>query len=385
MNLTRRAFLGSLAALPAIRGVEALLANQNLAPLSGGRLVRQVPLGRFDRQPMPPFGQLIGQALDARQFTDHSALTADTLITPTDKFFVRTAATAIHEKAGSWTIALGGPEKAQSVPVQELATRARPMGTHVMECSGNVDPANFGLLSAAEWSGVSMVDVLDRTNAAPERPLIRVTGLDEERNSPSSLAGASWIFARADLEKTGAFLATGMNGAPLAAHHGAPVRLVVPNWYGCVCIKWVTGIDFVSANEPPTTQMREFAMRTHQTGIPAAARAFQAPFIEVAATPIRVEQWIVDGRTAYRVIGVSWGGSSVNRPLTIRFKHTESFLPVDDCPAAASATTWSLWSHMWRPSAPGRYQIALGVRDRTIPARRLEMFYYTREVEVGEV
>jgi DMSO/TMAO reductase YedYZ molybdopterin-dependent catalytic subunit len=385
MDLTRRAFLGSLAALPALRSVETLLAHQNLAPLSNGRLAGRIALGRFDRQPIPPFGQLLGQALDARQFTDLSALTPETLITATDKFFVRTAATAIHARAASSAIALGGPEKALSVPVGELAARARPMGTHLMECSGNVDPANFGLLSAATWIGVPVVEVLDRTSAVPERPLIRVTGLDEERNSPSSLAGASWIFSPSDLERSGAFLATGMNDAPLTAHHGAPVRLVVPNWYGCVCIKWVSAIDFVGENEPPTTQMREFAARTHQTGIPVTVQAFQSPVIEVAATPIRVEQWIIDGRTVYRVIGVSWGGTSVNRPLTIRFKHTEPFVPVDDCPAAASATTWSLWSHVWRPSAPGRYQIALGVRDRSIPARRLEMFYYTREVEVTEV
>jgi DMSO/TMAO reductase YedYZ molybdopterin-dependent catalytic subunit len=384
MNLTRRAFLGSLAALPALRSVETLLAYQNLAALSDGHLVGPIPLGRFDRQPRPPFGQLLGQALDARQFTDHSALTPETLITPTDKFFVRTAATAIHARAPS-AVALGGPQKALSVPVEELAARARPMGTHLIECSGNVDPANFGLLSAATWTGVPVVEVLDRTSAVPARPLIRVTGLDEERDSPSSLAGASWIFSRSDLERSGAFLATGMNGVPLTAHHGAPLRLVVPNWYGCACIKWVTAIDFVGDNEPPTRQMREFAARTHQIGIPATARAFQSPVIEVAATPIRVEQWIVDGRTLYRVIGVSWGGTSVNRPLTIRFKHSEPFVPVDDCPAATSATTWSLWSHIWRPSAPGRYQIALGVRDRSLPARRLEMFYYTREVEVTEV
>jgi hypothetical protein len=51
----------------------------------------------------------------------------------------------------------------------------------------------------------------------------------------------------------------------------------------------------------------------------------------------------------------------------------------------ASMTTWSLWSHVWRPAAAGRYQIALGVGDKSIPARRLDVFYYTREVEIDQV
>lgn len=34
---------------------------------------------------------------------------------------------------------------------------------------------------------------------------------------------------------------------------------------------------------------------------------------------------------------------------------------------------------------PGRYQIVLGVDDRAIRARRLDIFYYTREVEIDEV
>jgi hypothetical protein len=101
--------------------------------------------------------------------------------------------------------------------------------------------------------------------------------------------------------------------------------------------------------------------------------------------PIRVEKWWVDGRPLYRIIGLRWGGSIPTRSLTIRFRHTEPFVPVDDCPAPASTTTWSLWSHTWRPAQPGRYQITLGVGDRSVPARRLDLFYYTREVEIDQI
>jgi hypothetical protein len=37
------------------------------------------------------------------------------------------------------------------------------------------------------------------------------------------------------------------------------------------------------------------------------------------------------------------------------------------------------------PESPGRYQIALAVSDRDIRTRRLDLFFYTREVEIDVV
>ena len=66
---------------------------------------------------------------------------------------------------------------------------------------------------------------------------VRVTGFDDEqRPSVTSNPGAGWVFTREELDRTGAFLALRMNGAALTADHGAPIRLVVPNYYGCSCI-----------------------------------------------------------------------------------------------------------------------------------------------------
>ncbi len=368
--------------------VERLLAAQDaplLPPPAGGRLLRVVPLGRFDGKPTPRLGQLLGAGLDARQFTDISGLTADTLVTPTNQFFVRTAASRAHSARGPGLIRFAGPQPFALAPA-DLAALAQPMGTHVIECSGNSDPANFGLISAAGWSGVPVAALLDRMRAPSSSAFVRVTGFDDERQrTATSVAGASWIFSRGDLERAGAFLATGMNDGPLPLDHGFPARLVVPGWYGCVCIKWVTGIEIVSPDERPTPHMREFAERTHQLGpdtAPTRARDYQPAVIDLAAMPVRVEQWQVGDERPYRVVGVRWGGETRTRALTIRFRHDERYVRVEDAPEPASTTTWSLWAHTRRPASPGRYQITLGVADATIRARRLDLFYYVREVEV---
>lgn len=350
-----------------------------------------MPLGRFDRRPMPPLHVLLGTGLDARQFTDLTDLGPGRLRTATDHFFIRTAVPPELPPAGSWSIALGRPGSAdRSLTIDALRSASSPMGVHLMECSGNSDPANFGLLSAAAWDGVRMASVLDRFTPTPGAGTrVRVTGIDDgQPGSQSSVPGASWVFTRDELVRAGAFLATGMNDAPLTPHHGAPVRLVVPNYYGCSGIKWISRIDLVTDDEPATLQMREFSSRTHQDGVPRLAREYEPPAIEVAAMPIRVEQWgEPDGRGGerllYRVVGIRWGGRAARVPLTIRFRHTQPFVPVDDCPDADAVTSWTLWSHTWRPDASGRYQIALQTAERTVAARRLDLFYYTREVEIA--
>ena len=115
-----------------------------------------------------------------------------------------------------------------------------------------------------------------------------------------------------------------MNGQALTPDHGAPVRLAVPGWYGCAWIKWVDEIRWVAGDEPATSQMQEFAGRTHQNGVPVLARDYEAPAIDTAAMPIRVEQRRVDGRLEYRVVGIVLGRNRHRRSSGDPLRHTGS-------------------------------------------------------------
>jgi DMSO/TMAO reductase YedYZ molybdopterin-dependent catalytic subunit len=348
-------------------------------------LVRLLPLGRFDRRPVPPLDTLLGTGLDARQFTDLSKLSEDTLVVPNARFFIRTSAgpQVVREP---WSLQIGGRVKVPTVlQLDALRSLAKPSGTHLIECSGNTDPANFGLISAANWTGVPLGAVFDRLQLLSGSWRVKVTGVDHSGPARSSIAGAAWVFTREDLEQSGAFLATEMNGVALPPDHGFPLRLVVPGWYGCTCIKWVSQIDLVADDEPATSQMKEFAARTQQQGVPDLARDYLPAVIDLAATPVRVEQWISNGRLTYRVVGIMWGGSKPTDQLAIRFKDSQPFVRVSHCPLPTSTRTWTLWSHLWLPESPGRYQIVLRSTDPAIRARRLDLFAYTREVEVDEI
>lgn len=347
----------------------------------GARLLARIPF--LDRDPRPvPVDAPAGHGLDARQFTDLSNLTPETLVTPAGRFFVRTRATTSLSRTQAWRIRLSGPSiVARSLTLDEVAPLIRPMGTHLLECAGNVEP--FGLMSVARWHGVPVLTLLDRLNAMPSAGRLLVVGEDDSTHPwRTSIAGASWTFSRDDLVRTGAFLATAMNDAPLPSDHGGPVRLVVPGWYGCASAKWVTELEWVGDDAPATSQMLEFARRTHQDGTPRLAREFESPAIDTAAMPVRVEKWQTAGGVLYRVIGIIWGGTVPTSALEIRFNPGQSYVPVADCALPRSTSTWSLWSHDWRPEVPGTYTITLRVRDTSIRTRRLDLGYYARRVSI---
>jgi DMSO/TMAO reductase YedYZ molybdopterin-dependent catalytic subunit len=353
--------------------VESLAGQACEAP--AGELVAVLPV-HGDTARQTAYGEILGgSGLDARRFTDVSGLTPDRLITPTRELFLRTSAPPALAAIGTWPIA-----------VEAIRRDARALGAHLIECSGNSDPDNFGLLSVAEWEGVPLAEFITSLGKKPDDESgVFVGGIDYSAPSRSSYPGASWVFPRSALARTGAFLAVRVNGEPLPRDHGAPVRLVVPGWYGCTWIKWVNEIRFAAPEEPVTAQMVEFSLRTHQRAVPKLARDYEPPEIDLAAMPIRVEKRRLDGRLHYRVVGIIWGGDRPVDRLAIRFRAGEAPTPFAVCPAPRTHRMWSLWEYRWQPAEPGLYSIALSSPDPSIRTRRLDVSYYVRRVFVDEV
>ena len=93
----------------------------------------------------------------------------------------------------------------------------------------------------AEWTAISLRALLAAVGFAPADDLgaIRITAGD----------GYVTDLPRSDLDR-GLALAYEMNGEPLPAEHGAPLRALVPGRYGMKNPKWITRIDFVPDIEP---------------------------------------------------------------------------------------------------------------------------------------
>ena len=356
-------------------------------PFAGGELLGT--LG-FVGEGNPPLDEPFNEGLDGRLYHDLSAMTHDTLLTPIEHFYIRTRKPDTLDLAQPSSATINAlVEQQRTLTIPDLEPLIEPQGTHLLECSGNGINSHFGMLSATEFSGVSVEKVLGLVDIKADATRVLIGGYDDHSQfSEKSTPGASWVFTLEQLKTAGAFLATHMGGEPLTPDHGQPVRLYVPGWYGCCSAKWLNEIRLVNDDEPATSQMKEFATRTHQSKQHALARDYIAATMDQAAMPIRVEKWRVDGALTYRVWGILWGGYQPATGVLIKFAKLGFFppwAPVDVCPAATTNATWTLWSHQWTPEQPGDYEIALKLNDPEIPTRRLDLGYYNRVVRVEEI
>lgn len=364
-----------------LRGAFLLSASQlaGLARAQGARGYELLDVLPFAGDSRAGIGELTGEGLHGRRAFDVSTLTSKNLIVPNDRFFVRTRHPEHVDLTRPWKVRIDGlASGAVGIDAANLRAASEPLGVHLLECSGSTRNSSFGLIGAADWRGVPIPKILAPLEPRPGATRILVSGVDPQVG-PNP--GASWIFAREDLSD--AALVTGMNGVPLPKDHGYPARLIVPGWYGCCWIKWVDRIAFVPDDAPATAQMREYASRTHQRGVLPLARDYAPATIDPAAMPVRVEQWRQGEKLFYRVVGIVWGGARRPPALRIAFGEQGDLVPVERY-APHTHRTWTLWSHVWNPPAPGRYPIRLAFADPDLRTRRMDRGYYDRAVIIRE-
>jgi DMSO/TMAO reductase YedYZ molybdopterin-dependent catalytic subunit len=157
-------------------GVFARPQDERENPFRGGK---QLGILEFTGESQAPLDTIIGAGLDARQFSDLSRLSPEQLITPNEKFYVRTCASELLDAGKPWTIKVGGlVQEPLNLTLEDLEKTAKPMGMHLMECSGNTPATRFGLLSVGDWTGVPISDLL-ATRIKPRTDRVMVSGFDE--------------------------------------------------------------------------------------------------------------------------------------------------------------------------------------------------------------
>jgi DMSO/TMAO reductase YedYZ molybdopterin-dependent catalytic subunit len=136
--------------------------------------------------------------------------------------------------------------------LDELRARERLTIPVTLECAGNgrallegeraaSQPWLSEAIGTAEWTGTPLAPLLRETGLADGAAEIVFTGADR-----GIQGGVEHAYARslplAEALRDDVLLAYEMNGAPLLPQHGAPLRLVVPGWYGMTHVKWLTSI-----------------------------------------------------------------------------------------------------------------------------------------------
>ena len=104
------------------------------------------------------------------------------------------------------------------------------------------------------WQGVSARHIMELAKPKPEAAHVLFRCYD----------GYTTNVRREVFEEPDVLLAHSWEGKPLSREHGGPVRVVIPSWYFWKSPKWVTRIEFASADQPGFWEVRGY----HNEGDP---------------------------------------------------------------------------------------------------------------------
>ena len=155
-------------------------------------------------------------------------------VVPNDRFYrIDTALVVPQVAVDSWKLSIDGlVDKPMELTFQDLLDRPQIERHITLSCVSN--PVGGDLVGNALWQGVRLADILDEA------------GLQDGAEQVVSRSIDGWTCGspiEAIMDGRDAMLAIAMNGEPLPADHGYPVRIVVPGLFGYVsATKWVTDI-----------------------------------------------------------------------------------------------------------------------------------------------
>lgn len=285
-------------------------------------------------------------------------------LTSADDFYVRSHFAAPHTEAAAWRLKLeGGVVATHDITTASLRAHPARKGLIVMlECAGNGRTRFRPLPGGVPWGEGALA--CGRFAGVPLRELIRVpddarelvfTGAD----IGNAADGKRQPFARSlpiDIAlDPDTLLCDEMDGAPLTRDHGAPVRLLVPSYYGMASVKW---LDSIRATHEPFRgyfQETDYQYERRDGSREPITRMLVKSMLVGAPATARV------GESA-RLTGWAWSGHAPIARVDVSMDGGKSWNPANlDAPAGKYA--WRGFHHDWTPEKTGVHLVLTRARD----------------------
>ena len=269
----------------------------------------------------------------------------------------------------------GAVERPLRLTLADLQSRSSASARVLLECAGNgrarfsprpvSQPWLLEAVGTAEWGGTPLAPLLSEAGLSPDAVDVVFTGADHgvERGVEQDYARGLPV---AEALRPETMLAWSMNGAPLPPQHGAPVRLVVPGWYGMAHVKWLTRIEVLT--EPFTGYQNAVAYRVAtEAGDPGepVTRIRPRALMSPPGWPdfMTRERFVPAGPTT--LTGRAWSGRAPVTRVEVSTDGGGAWADAELAPAdQAHPFAWRAWSHRWT-AEPGTAELLVRATDAT--------------------
>ncbi|MBA8824580.1 DMSO/TMAO reductase YedYZ molybdopterin-dependent catalytic subunit [Saccharopolyspora lacisalsi] len=327
----RRRFLGS-AATVAVGAGAAGLGGRHLVERDNVRASRLAVERALSVRPVESSKIPAG--------ADFHEVGTPTFLTPNEEFHrIDTAFTVPRVTVEGWRLRVHGMvDRELNLSFDDLLRRRRIARTITMSCVSN--PVGGDYVSTATFEGVPIRDVLLEAGVRSGADQVFSTSTD-------GFTAGTPVDVLTDPGRD-ALLAVGMNGRPLPAQHGFPVRMVTPGLYGFVsATKWLTGLELTTWDGETYWEKRGWAERAPvktQSRIDSPAGFARVPA----------------GTTT--VAGTSWAQTTGIRRVQVRLDGG----PWQDARLSTEVNldTWRMWRTELDLS-PGRHTLECRATDKS--------------------
>ncbi|HZO25200.1 MAG TPA: sulfite oxidase [Chloroflexota bacterium] len=363
--------------------MEARAISRRNLMLAGGATLAGLAFRRLDRlvaaAPLQPGEELVpwldqrtempapAQARVGQQLVWEEL---DSWITPNEKFFTVKHFGQPDVDLQAWRLDVAGlVRQPVSLTLDQLKARPRQEVTFTIECSGNHGFSwNGGLVGNATWAGTPLAPLLQEAGILDHGKDVVFYGHDIGKQTVRDMELTA-PFARslsvADAMNPANQLCYEMNGEPLPASHGAPVRLVVPGTYGVANVKWLDRVDVIDTRFAGHFMARDYVtIREEQRdGQPVFTETLVGKSL-LKSAPARVTRQ----GGAYRIVGAAWGAPVAQVEVQV---DGGPWMPATIDEGVGSDYAWKLWSVSWPGATPGEHAItsrAIDVAGNVQPA-----------------
>ncbi|MCD8509043.1 MAG: molybdopterin-dependent oxidoreductase [Bacillus sp. (in: Bacteria)] len=254
----------------------------------------------------------------------------------------------------------------------------------LLECAGNqrskFKPQVYGeqwedgAISQGIWEGVALRDLFSAIALSPSAQEIVFEGWDHGKDQSKGITTSfkrSLPLTKALHEDT--IIALKYNNEPLTRKHGAPFRLIVPQWYGMASVKWLKSIVVTKDNFSGPYQTEDYMYYPQSD---TKEGAFPVTTVNVNSIIQQPSNLSVLRLGRHTITGLAWTGSGTISKVQISFDEGKTWNNTNLSPITTTAKyCWTQWSYIWDVQQRGEYKIISKAIDTVGNIQPLEAFW----------